>query len=320
MASNLNLSEINKYVDESSSQIVSAAILEPKMLSLVNVQSGIKYKSKLRLSTRNLVYQTNSGCLPQPAGDYSLLDKEVEVKPIIIREQICLSGADTIEQYWPGQFMKAMGSNNQELPSPVLDNYITETMAQVAKNNNLIAYQGNTGLTSSNLSKADGWLTQFKADAEVRVYGATSGTASFLSSSNAISIVNAVVEAGSEDIIEMADRVIPMSPKNFQVLVDAYYASNNYHFDVTEVKNTGEFWLPTHDVRVMRDPGLSGSKEFFYTTLSNLVVLCDLENEHDNIRMIWDEVDQALYTTIKFKFGVSYYFGDYVVRYTGIPA
>jgi hypothetical protein len=214
-----------------------------------------------------------------------------------------------------------MGSANDRIPSELLDAYMLETSQEVAKINGQLIIKGDTGITASNnnLSKIDGLHKQFRGDALVRVYGATAGTQSNLTDLNAGVILEGLVESGAEAIIEMSDRVIPLSPFNWQKAVNYYYKSNNYHFDITQAKLDGEFYLPTYDVRVIREAGSTGEKEFFYTTLSNLVFLCDLENEQDKIRMVWDEKDFGIYVTVVYKIGVSYYESDYVSRYTGIP-
>jgi hypothetical protein len=318
--SSIILSSISKYTDEVSGKLMTKAILAPKLIGLMNKQTGVKWKEKLKMGNRNLILQLG-GCKPADLGGYTLLDKEAVVAPITIREFICLSGDGSMEQYWPGQFMKAMGSANDRVPSEVLDAYMLETSQEVAKINGQLIIKGDTGITASNnnLSKIDGLHKQFRGDALVRVYGATAGTQSNLTDLNAGVILEGLVESGAEAIIEMSDRVIPLSPFNWQKAVNYYYKSNNYHFDITQAKLDGEFYLPTYDVRVIREAGSTGEKEFFYTTLSNLVFLCDLENEQDKIRMVWDEKDFGIYVTVVYKIGVSYYESDYVSRYTGIP-
>lgn len=322
MASSIILSNLNKYVDESSSQILAKIILTPKLISMVNKITGVKYKTKLRLATSNTIFQVGN-CDLSPLGDYTLLDKEALVRTLAVRETICLTAESGLESYWPGQFMKAMGSYNDRVPTEVVDAYILSKSQDVSRDMNRLAFQGNTGLTAStNLNKIDGWLTQFKADSEVRVYGLTAGATAKLTSANAITVIDGIIAKGSEDLLEQPDRIIVVSPANFNTIVKAYFnlgGAGNYNYSVTDVKDSGEFVLPTDDVTVIRDAGLQGSNEIFYTTKQNLYILMDQENDADKMRMVWDEVTWKIIVTIFFKLGVSYAYGDYVVRYTGVP-
>ena len=321
MANSFDLSNLTKYTDELSQSLVNTTIMAPKTMNLVTVVQGVKYKTALKTISANPIFQA-ANCTFAANGASTLLNRDIQVCPIKVEDKICLSD---LEQYWPGQFMKAAGSQNEDMPREVAEAYLKEQGQQIAKNIEKLFWQGDTTIVGStnNMNKCDGLIKILNAESGVIDYGTTSGSPLqrvALTSGNAISTVNAMVALIPEDILEAEDLTMFMSSANYQTLIQAYFNDNKYHFDVTGARAAGEFMLPTSPVKVVRIAGLSGNFQIVLTPASNIAFGTDLQSDTDSFKLFYDEKDDAVLFRAKWKQGAQVYFPGYVVLYSGVPA
>ena len=315
MANSFNLSGISKYTDQIGSELMVNTIMKTKTWELVSQETGVKYKRALKAINGTITVQAG-GCELTPTGATALVNRDIQVCPLQVEDKICLT--DT-EQYWAGEFMKAAGSNNVELPSTLAEKYLEFQSNQIAKVVDTIFWQGDT-TGSGNIALCDGLIKLLNADAAVIDTGAGTGTKVALTSANAIAQVNAMVDAMSEDIADADDLTLFLSYQNFMTLVNAYFTANNFHFDVTSAKENLEFMLPTANVKVVAIAGLKGNYQMVLTPASNIAYGADLESDMDNFKLFYDENNDVVRFRAKWKQGAQVYFPGNVVLYSGVPA
>ena len=319
MASSISFANITPFVDELSSPLITNTILAAKTFDLIDIQEGVKNTTILKTLTGVPVFQAIGDCVDlTPAAGPAFGQRLITVCPIQVVE--CL-GLSKLEQYWPGYYMHANGSYNTEVPSEVLTTYLENKANEMSKETEKLYWQGDTTLVGStnNLNKCDGLIKLLNADASVIDYGAGSGTKALMTAGKVIANINGMIAAmpASQAGQEM---VLFLSPENFQTAINAYFALNNFHFDVKAASMDGFFNVPTAwNVKVYRIAGLQGNFQAVLSRPKNLVVGTDRKDELSTRYKMWfeDNKDSVMYQA-KFKIGAQVHFPGEVVLFTGV--
>ena len=74
----INVSTLTEYVDEQRLPLISKAVLGSKSAKLFNLQTGVKYKSKINLLSTAVTFGDGSNCGFDAAGTSTLSQREIE--------------------------------------------------------------------------------------------------------------------------------------------------------------------------------------------------------------------------------------------------
>jgi hypothetical protein len=128
-----------------------------------------------------------------------------------------------------------------------------------------------------------------------------------------LAIVYAMEILLPEEIQSSTDLTLFVSHAYFRKIVQAFVIGNFYHIDSTNNNGMEPFYFPGTNIKVVPVNGLASMNFFVLTPASNFIYVTDLANEQEKIEMFWDPSDQIVKFIARFKYGVSYYFSDYIV-------
>ncbi len=155
-------SALTKYVDQLSMDLVREMVLQGRTQQYISVQTGVKYADALNIMTSNPIVQA-AGCgLINATGSVTLTQANLQVCPLMIEEQICLLGNNSLEQYWTGMTLKK-GSYYDELgPEVFAKQYVADKLDKIQGIiDDLIwvgASSGATFSTDPNMANCNGFL------------------------------------------------------------------------------------------------------------------------------------------------------------------
>jgi hypothetical protein len=299
----IDLSNLTKWTDETSSDLIYNSILEGKTVKTVRVQSGVKHKMALNIIDNDLTAQAGA-CGFNASGDVSLDQRDIEVKDIKVEQKICLTD---LEDYWASVKMNP-GSYNTELPfEQVYSSIKRDQLGALIED---LVWRGDTGLTQSNLQYADGFKKLIQAEASDITTISTTAT---FSATNAIAIINEMVADLPENIAENDDLMIFCNYAQFRIYTQALITANLYHYSGDSTNF--EIYIPGTNIRVKAVPGLKGVNEMYLTNASNLVIGTDLLNDYESFKIWYDESEDEIRFRAKFKLGTQIYFPENIVRY-----
>ena len=264
--------------------------------SRIGLQTGIKKDAYLNYLDLSAVFQDGSGCAFNPLDEITLTQREINTAAIKVDGQIC---PETLLGKY-AEYLVRINATENDLP---FEQYIVEALvAQVNKKIETLIWQGNTAAQIPDL--IDGFLTQFGSDSDVI-------TATLTSISDAYTAVKTVYFAMPEETLDKGGLIF-VDPAIFRALVNDLVVLNYYHYDMGN-SFLEEILLPGTDVKVVKTPGLAGTKAIVGTFGENLVYGCDMENDHEDIDLWWSQDDRVFKYQVKWNSGVAYHFPDQVV-------
>lgn len=260
----------------------------------IGLQTGIKKDAYLNYLDLTPTFQDGSDCAFNPLDEITLSQREINTAPIKVDGQIC---PETLLGKY-AEYLVRINATENDLP---FERYIIDALiAQINKGIEQLIWNGD----SSGTDPIDGFGTQFAADSDVI-------TATLTGIADAYTAVKNVYFAMPEETLDKGG-VIFVDPAIFRALLNDLVVLNYYHYDMGN-GNPEEILLPGTDVKVVKTPGLAGTKAIVGTFADNLVYGCDMENDHEDIDLWWSQDDRVFKYQVKWNSGVAYHFPDQIV-------
>jgi hypothetical protein len=329
-------SALTKYVDQLSMDLVREMVLQGRTQQFISVQTGVKYADALNIMTSNLVVQP-AGCgLINATGSVTLTQNNLQVCPLMVEEQICMNGNNSLEQYWTGMSMKA-GSYYDELgPEMFAKQYVADKVDKIqGVIDDLIWVGASTGTPYSsdpNMAQCNGFLKLLDGSYASSIYtvGATNSTypvsngytfSGAITVNNAIDVVDAMASVLPQDLWDQDDLTLFLSYAQFRTYVRALRGSNPiaYNFPALESDGTLAYSIyhPGTNIRLIATRGLKGSNRMILTSAKNLYFGTDMQSDYESFR-IWKSEDfNAIFFRAIWKQGVQIAYPQYIVSYNG---
>jgi hypothetical protein len=323
-------SALTKYVDQLSMDLVREMVLQGRTQQYISVQTGVKYADALNIMTSNPIVQA-AGCgLINATGSVTLTQANLQVCPLMIEEQICLLGNNSLEQYWTGMTLKK-GSYYDELgPEVFAKQYVADKLDKIQGIiDDLIwvgASSGATFSTDPNMANCNGFLNllQTSYSSSIVTVGGTANPGGYgtfsgaLTTTNALSVVDAMADALPQNLWDQEDLTLFMNYSQFRTYVRALRNSNYYHFTALESNDIGySIMHPGTNIRILATRGLKGTNQMVLTSAKNLYFGTDMQNDYESFR-IWKSEDfNSIFFRAIWKQGVQVAYPSYVVRYNG---
>jgi hypothetical protein len=300
-----DLSNLNDYVNETSSELQFKAILGANTLAkgLVTVQPDVK--SAINLNTLDSTILAVEGFCGSSFTGTTVLDKvELKVTDVQIDRAFCLKD---LEKKWAQVAFQA-GSYQNTLPLEAI--FIDEQNQKVSEVIEKQIWQGDSVAGTGNLGITDGFIKKINdASGVIPVTGGT------FTVSNAIAKMDLFIQSMPEELLDV-ETYAYMSPRQFQTYVNAAIDANLFHVNpVTDYYETGVRHRGSK-VTVFPTKGLSGLNDIVITYKSNLFVGLDLESDPSNFVGFYDQKDKQYYISIQYKLGTAVLFGSHVVHVT----
>lgn len=317
MANNsINLASLTQYVDQLSSDLIKESVIKGKTIDLINTQVGIKFSEALNIMTSDLKVAAGGCGTISPTGSVSLAQRNIQVCPIKVEEQICLN---ELEQYWLGQSMKA-GSYNEDAPDVFNRTYVADKVDKIQDLIERYIWQGDTSNNYSNgLSLCTGFLSILQyTSATSSVVSSGSTFSGALTSTTAIAVVDSIIGSIPSAIIQKDNIKIFMSYANFFTYTRAWRdrsgGAGAFHYSVDEAKGF-KFMVPGTNVEVIATSGLVNRTQIVCTTTDNLYFGTDLVSDKDTFMTWYEKKEDVVYFRAKFKIGAQIAYPQYVVLY-----
>lgn len=297
-----NVTGIGTWINENNQSLISKAVLELESTQYMTLMAGVKYKEQIKkLTVESPLVAAACGAPTNTGTTTYITDKDVEVKAFQTFETLCPKDLDSTSlqlSLKPGQ--------NQDIPfeAQYADLKIKEIQKQIE--------QKIWGTTAAATNGIDGLIYLFSGDTSVTdsVFtwsGSTYTAAQYMA--QVFSMVNSL----TAEIQAMDDLTLYVGKEVSRKMAQAFVIAGSYHIDFTTTPGNTSWIFPGTNVTVQPVNGLNDKNYVVLTPASNLIYATDLMNEEEAFKMWWSEDDQYVKFFTTFKFGVSYYFGDYVV-------
>jgi hypothetical protein len=313
----LNMGNLGAYTDETGMDLIKAAVLKGRTADIVRVQGGIKSSASINIIGSSLSAQAGA-CGWNVAGTTNLSQRDITVCDIKINEAICLN---TLEEYYT-QVMMNPGSYNENIPFEQI--FAEEKRDQVMALVDDIFWKGSTVASrvfgnvtvsaTTNYTLCDGLLEVIyhTSASATTVAPVLSGTA--FSAGSAIAIVDSLIEAVPQDVMDSEDLVLFLSYGDFRTYATALRNANLFHYSGDE--NQGDkfsLMVPGTNVRVYAVRGLANTKSKILTPASNIYMGTDLLSDAENFKIWYSQDNDECRFLAKWKQGSQLAFPQFVV-------
>lgn len=294
-----NVSALTGWVNENSQTLLTQALLGNQTAQLITVLPGVKYKQTLKYLETDLLMQAG-GCGYNPSGNTTITDKEVSVVSLKVQETLCpedLNKTSLQLSLRPGYntsipFEQQWGDRKVKQLQTSVESMIWST-------------------TTSSSTKCEGLIYTMENDSDVHDYTFNPCTTGLTYTDwlNAVyGMYNHLSEAKSK-----TDLTLFTGFDTFSLIVQALVVGNMYHIDMSGNSGVAPFIFPGTSIKVTPIKALDGGCHMVLSPASNLILVTDLLSEEDRIKVWWSEDNQEVRSTIDFKIGTSYYWGNEIV-------
>ena len=297
----LNVSALTDFNNEVAGELIVRSVYEGQTTSILPVKEGIKHQEPLNLFDVDLQIQDGT-CVSTPLGSMIASQRNITVKPRTSYDGLCLKDLDT--KYLGISALDA-GSYNETF---ALANAYGEMLTnQFAKKNDQFLWN-----TDSGSYAGLGYLTS-GSNTGVVVPSAITGSA--FSSTNALTVIDTLIENLSADVADRDDLTVWMSVANFRKYVVALRNANNFYFDPASITNRSgilEMAYPFQNVKVVGTTGI-GTDRVALMPDAYAVVGTDLLSDFSEFQMWYDINSDQLKHRISTKLGVQVAYPEYIV-------
>lgn len=313
----LDVSSLTNYVIENEDLLVVKSLFGGRTSDLIRsegtVMTGVKFAEKINILATDAIFQNGTGCTRTSSGTTSLTQRQVTIGEVAVVEDICVKTLNT--KYTSKALAK--GSTGNTLPFE--QEFVDLKAATIAKQLEVAIWQGDTSHGNANLSRFDGFIKLIDA-AATAVNGNPTAitTATGITASNVVGIVNGVIARLPADVMGQEDVRIICGWDTFNTYVAAYTALNLFAFAPkgNEVGVAGgEIVIPGTYYKLTAVHGLDTTNRIFAVRMSNMFAGVDLENEYEKFSIMEDQFKNYLHFQADFKYGVNVAFPDEIVSF-----
>lgn len=180
------VSSLTNYVNEQSTELLTALQFEGETASLANIVTGVKSSQALQILTNSPVPQDGTNCGFNASGDSAFTQRILATAPVKYQDSFC---PRALEAKWTQLLLKAgQKYTESDIPSKILE----DVKLQIIRRNEVMDWQGDTTSVSSYLNRYDGLRKLIKAATGTTVATAVSGP---VTTSNVRTIMQNVVAA-----------------------------------------------------------------------------------------------------------------------------
>lgn len=311
---------LTAYTKQLTEPLLSSAVFGAKTQQII-LDGGIvipKAKSvvAIPIMETEATFQTN-GCGFNSSGNTTISQATITVGNIKIQESLCL---DTLETYFYQEAMKQGAVVDESSAPALIQAYLDKKNALIAAQIETALWQGDTatGNTNANTNKFDGLQKTIdngsSVNANVSGYNGQTGAITTLNSGNIIAATEAIYKAMPAQVASKSDATIFVGYDWYRSLILSYRAANLFAYNPQDV-NAQSFILPGTSVKIQPVNGLNGTYDAYGMSVSNMALAIDLEADQSNYNLRYDETNEEVRFTAKFKVGCGVGFTAETVRF-----
>lgn len=319
-----SVGSLTDYIIENPDLLVNRSLFAGKTIALINsegnVMTGVKKAEKINILATDAIFQSGDGCSRTSSGTTSVTQREVSVGAIAVVEDLC---AKTLRSKY---LSKKLQAGSRELDIPFEKEVIDLKLGVISEQLEVAMWQGNTSHGDVNLSKFDGFVKLIdaasgvtQANATAYISGGAIASATGITTSNVVSVVNAMWLALPAKVQGKSDVRVFCGWDVFQKFVAANVTQNLFAYAPkgSEVSaDNGEIIIPGTNYKLTAVHGLDGTNRLFAMRTSNMFAGTDLLNEEERLEVIPDQFKDYARFVAEFKYGVNVAFPDEIVKFT----
>lgn len=313
-------SGLTTYTKQLTEPLLSSAVFGAKTQQII-MDGGIvipKAKSvvSIPIMETQATFQSNL-CGFNSVGDTTITQNTITVGNIKIQESLCL---DTLEQFFYQEAMKQGAVMDESSAPALIQAYLDKKNALIASQIETALWQGDTasGNTNANTNKFDGLQKTIdngsSVNANVSGYNGQTGAITTLTSGTIIAATEAIYKAMPAQVASKSDATIFVGYDWYRSLILAYRAANLFAYNPQDA-NAQSFILPGTSVKIQPVNGLNGTYDAYGLSVSNMALAVDLESDQSNYNLRYDDTNEEVRFTCKFKVGVGVGFTSECVKF-----
>ena len=306
----LNVTALNDFNNELAGELLIKSVYAGSTMEYITIQEGVKYLEPINLFEVSL-YMQNGACVSTASGSATFTQRNIQVCPRTSFDQLCLKELDPkylgISSLTPGSYNETWTLSKA---------YSDLLVNQFQKANDLFLWQQESGVPSTygGTCDVDG-LKYVISGSTAGVVAPAAANVAF-SSANALTVMDAMIEGLSQDVVDREDLTFFMSISNFKKFTTALRTLNNFFFDpssITNKKGLLEMMYPYQNIKVVGTTGLQGSDRVVLGPAKQAVAGTDLLSDFSSFQLWYDINTDTLKHRISTKLGINIAFPEYWV-------
>jgi hypothetical protein len=273
------------YVKAEGFNLIVKAVTEGRTASLVNVISGLKGTALVPFLTSAVSLKAGGSCGAfSGAGSTSTFSEvEVEVKPVLFEEQVCVPALSAKELIYETSGSDAL---------PYAQVFLADKVKNISKGLDALVWLGNTGSSDA----FNGFTIQ----------GASLMTTITGSTSNVYDAIDLAIDTAitADSTFESSDSVaIFMNYAKYRTLQKELVAKNYFHYNPAQLGDNMELLFPGTKIRVIATEGLAGHNYLYLADTAHLHVGTNLMSETEGVQAYYDMPSNSILLRSQFFMG-----------------
>lgn len=293
------VSSLTNYVDQTSTELLTALQFKGETAALANIQTGIKSAAALQILTTTPHPQDGTNCGFNASGDAAFTQRTLTTYPIKYQDSFC---PRALEAKWTQVLLKkGQDYNESDVPKAIFD----DIAKQIVRINETMDWQGDTTLLANGLlNKYDGLIKIIKAATGTAVATAVAGP---VTTTNVRTIVANVVAkiATLPNLVGNPDIKILMGYDIAELYRSKVFTDNLYHVNGQgdqkgmQAEGSVHTIIPLHGLDGLGAGGTDAPFIFALDPDTNMYLGVDMEGEEEQA-MVW--LDGSDNETVKYSF------------------
>lgn len=278
----VNLDSLSVYVDENKLDLIRKTVLGPKTIGYLNLQTGVKGKTKINLLETTVTFGDGASCGFTDNANTKLSQREIDPASVKINATFC---DKKMQKYFMNhQVTVAAGRSTLPFEEHFVNSLVESTGVELEK----AIWRGVTiGGTQYKgfIELADDGFIQVNPTASETIYE--------------------MIRKGYDAIpsASLADTVIFLGIDKYRELAGELTAKNLYHYD-PKVDEAFEMILPGTTTKVVGVPGLDSTGYGIALNVKHAFYGTDMEGDEEVFDLWYSKDNQEWRAAINFVFGV----------------
>lgn len=303
MASAINLTALNEYVEQRTDELLTKAVLGAKTLDVIDVMLDVKYKAPLNYLDSTVVFADASTCGWDPSGGDTFTQRTIEVSPVKVNKEWC---ARDMRKYWMN-YQLLIDAQRETLPFE--EKLIDENLKAINKELETAIWQESTLF--------DGLLSVISTDASagIKTYDASAGV-------DYSEVIDQAYGEITDDMYARGEVTIFVSPTVYRGYISSLNAVCCVGREVIDAASESITYPGDSRVTIRPTVGLTGAeisgKDVYAvaTWSKNLVFGTDVENSENDFKVWYDDKDEMTRFKVLFNAGTQIKFPSDVITIT----
>lgn len=313
MATSYDLSGLTAYTEQNATALRLRAFFTSKSIRTFTVEQGYKGPTTLNKAAVALSLQAGGcGWTTTSANSLTLTQRTLTPGKYKLNIPFC---NDDLEAYFTRVYMPAGQAANENMPTEIEKVFMDGVTGNFGEIIETAIWQGDTGSGSANLNKFDGFNKILDVATSANSFNPSTSAWSITTS---FDIVDGVVNAIPNEVIDKEDTMVFMSMSRFRQYLTRLRQLNLFHYNgnaaVDGATPTFEIIHPGTNVKIVALNGLNGTNRIWAGQASNFVIGVDDPFESTFMEMFYSKDNQELRFVLKGMMGVQVYYPEQIVR------